>query len=68
MTALIVILCVLLFFAVLLVFPVTVQVTFEHELSVKIKYLFISYTIVPQKRKKAKKSGTKSERTRRKRI
>ncbi|HEX3038401.1 MAG TPA: DUF2953 domain-containing protein [Oscillospiraceae bacterium] len=55
MTAWIIILCILLFFAVLLICPVTVKASFENELSAKARYLFISYTIAPQKEKEPKK-------------
>jgi len=61
MTALIITLCILLLFAILLVCPVTIRAAFETQLSAKVRYLFISYTIVPQKEKDSKKAKKKAE-------
>lgn len=55
MTALIVILCIFLFVFLLLLFPIQVSATFETELGLKVRYLLIRYTVLPeQPGKKAK--------------
>ena len=74
MTALIIILCVVLFFVILLLCPVTVSARFENDLTAQVRYLFIRYQILPQpektkvpqpeekkEEKKEKSNGTKSK-------
>lgn len=69
MTALIVLLCIILFFLILLLCPVTVHAKFETELTVKIKYLFFQYKILPQApeiekpKEKAEEKTEKKEKT-----
>jgi hypothetical protein len=70
MTALIIILCLVLFFFILLLCPVTVYAHFEDELTAKIRYLLVSYKIFPRpKEEKAKaeeeekKEKTKTDET-----
>lgn len=63
MTALMIILGILLFFVILLVCPVTILASFETELSAKVRYLFITYTIAPQKEKKEKKAKKEEPKT-----
>lgn len=57
MTALIVILCILAFLALLLHIPIVFYLSYEDSLKIKIRYLFFSYQVVPpkEKKKKAKK-------------
>lgn len=55
MTALYVLLAVTCFFALLLAFPVTVQVEYREKASVCIRYLFFRFHIPPKKKKKEKK-------------
>lgn len=59
MTALIIILGIVLVLAGLLVCPVIIRASFEDELFMKARYLFLSYTIVPQKEKQPKKAKKK---------
>jgi hypothetical protein len=63
MTAFIVILCILVFLSVLLACPVTIRASYKNELFAKARYLFVSYTIAPQKEKKpkAEKKAKKKE-------
>ena len=73
MTALFIILCIVLFFLILFLCPVTVYAHFENELTAKVRYLFINYKIFPQpqkaevqvseedKKEKAKADDTKSK-------
>lgn len=59
MTALIIILGIVLVLAGLLFCPVIIRASFEDELFVKARYLFLTYTIVPQKERKSKKTKKK---------
>lgn len=59
MTAFIIILGIILFLAGLLFCPVVIRASFEDELIVKARYLFFSYTVIPQKDKEPKKTKKK---------
>ncbi len=56
MTAFIIILGIVLFLAGLLFCPVVIRASFEDELIVKARYLFLTYVIVPRKEKEPKKT------------
>lgn len=54
MTALIIILSILAFILLLLLLPITIKASYTDELTLKVYYLFLRFTIVPQKEKKQK--------------
>jgi len=60
MTALIITFSIVLFIFILLLCPVTAYARFENELTAKIRYLFISYKILPQP-EETKGKGTEEE-------
>lgn len=62
MTALIVILCIVVFFAFLLFMPIKLKAKYADDFVLKIGYLFLWFTLVPQKPKK-KKAHKKSDKS-----
>jgi hypothetical protein len=61
MTALYILLAMTCFFALLLVFPVTVQIEYRQKASVCIRYLFFRFHIPPKKKKKEKEEKPTEE-------
>lgn len=61
MTALYIILGILLFFAVLMICPVTIHVLYENEFSAKVTYLFLTYTLTPEKQEETEQSEEEEE-------
>lgn len=55
MTAIIVILSIILFLAILMLLPLTLYISFEDKLCLKLRYLFIKIQLFPEKPKEKKK-------------
>ena len=61
MTALIVVFAIILFFAFLMFIPVTFYVSFENDVKLSMRYLFVKIRILPDKPKKKEKKGAPTE-------
>lgn len=57
MTALMIIFAVVVIILILLLAPIHLNAVFDNELTLKLRYLFLIFTIVPAKEKKAKKKN-----------
>ncbi len=60
MTALIIILSIIAFFALLLLIPLRVKITAQSELNITLSYLFLRFRLYPQKKKKKQKPAKKA--------
>lgn len=63
MTALVVILCIVLFFAFLFFMPISLRLKYNDDVHLTISYLFFKFTLLPEKPKKKTKSKIKKKTT-----